>query len=155
MIRTVVTAIAALVVVSITGCARISGVLFGTPAEREYAERVRATESTFYVSTDRSDDTWAAAQTWLALYSSRPLKVITPWVLQTEIPEDQTQYGYTVTRLPQKGAHLYTVRCYRQRAWAGYTTLQENANWNEKVLSYYLQTGELPFPNLIQGILSL
>lgn len=126
------------------GCALVSVEL--SPGEKAYLQKVNATPLVFSVERSKGDDAWGRAQSFLGRYSSMKLQIATDFVIQTYNPtEDEVDFGYSVTKTPIGDNFEFQVGCSCGNMFGG-----SEARRNAHILSYYIMSGELPYPSMIR-----
>jgi hypothetical protein len=124
------------------GCATVREL---SPGEKAYIQKLNATPSVFSVERSKGDDAWGRAQSFLGRFSSMKLQIATDFVIQTYNPtESEVDYGYSVTKTPIGNNFEFQVRCSCGNMFGG-----AEARKNARILSYYILTGELPYPRMI------
>ena len=110
-----------------------------TKKEQKYLKMVNQVPLDFVLDNENGELAWIRAQKFIAKYVSSPLKIVTPHVIQTETTHDffQNDVYYSITRTPVKDGQRFEIQCSPMRASDAH------------MLAHYMQTGELPHPNLI------
>jgi hypothetical protein len=128
-----------------------------TPDEQAYVTKIMALPTDVTLSQADAVDAWGRAQSFIGKYSMMKLQSETDFIIQTYTsPDDSTGYAtdnyisYNITKTPMMGKVQISVQC----TTGNLTPLQESMRaddlaLNAHILSYYIATGELPFPDLI------
>jgi hypothetical protein len=124
------------------------------PGEAAYIEKINRVPLEFTVPKTQAEDVWGRAQAFVGQHSSMKIQIATDYILQTYNP-DCGEFGYYVTKTPQGDSVQIGVKgltgILRFGATACIATEEDpSAQRNAHILANYLQTGELPFPNLIR-----
>ena len=104
---------------------------------RDYLKAVNNQSSKFLIEKYKSENCWGRTQSYIGLYSSMKLEIVTNYVIQTYNPAQYgLDFGYYVTRTPLDSADEFNVRCIY-----GNIFTESDATLNTKLLSYYIITG--------------
>lgn len=137
-----------------------------TSDQRAYLETLISTPSEFVVPKSRTEECRGKAQTWLARYTKMKPQIITEYIVVTYNGVAEGDYSYVVTFEPRGDSTLIAVSCrgggvsdtdYKMLKVASALKIEESP-WdsptislrNEKILAYYLMTGNNPYPELIE-----
>lgn len=120
----------------LAGCATAKPL---TPQQKEYAEKIRNFPTTFSLSTDKAEEAWGRAQSFVGQYSSMKLQTVSPYVIQTYNPTGKgpklVNFGYNVTRAPMGDKTQFTVQCFSDNMFQ-----KKEAQQNASILAYYMAT---------------
>ncbi len=120
-----------------------------TSDEQAYLDRAMEHPTIFtMLKTDRFT-AWKRAAAWINTYSVEPLDEVKDDVLRTKPAgsgtDFETSYGYEVTRKPVGDDRIeVAVSCSVSNMFYG-----EQAKTNAHLLAYYIGTGDLPSPNVV------
>lgn len=109
--------------------------------KREAVASLLRTPLEFGVPKDESNAAWGRAQSFVGKYSGMKLQVATDFVLQT-YNSIEGRAAYQVVRSPGVDKDIFTVNCSN-------TIFYKEADANARILAHFIQTGEIPFPELI------
>jgi len=116
-----------------------------TPEQRTYLDEVKKFPLSFTISKSKNDVLWGRAQSFIAQYSSMKIQIATDFVIQTyNPPGSEVKYGYSVTKTPENDNFRIIVKCF-----CGNPLVINSVRKNAHIFSYYLKTGENPYPKLI------
>lgn len=115
------------------------------PAKIAYLDAIKAQAWEFNLPKSESEPAWGRAQNFISKYSSMRIQVATDYVIETYDPSNgNVAFGYGVTRMMEGDSVAFTVRVSSGNMFAGaYRTM------NGDILSYYIATGQLPYPEMI------
>lgn len=119
------------------------------PAEQAYLNQVNQMPLKFTISTDKIVDAWSRANGFVANYSSMRITMANEYTIQTFAPlpsrmSSGINYGYYITRVKNGDTWEFNINCVVNNMFAGGRAIK-----NAKILAWYIYTGELPFPELI------
>jgi hypothetical protein len=127
-----------------TGCSHTSMMRL-SPDEESYISMVNQFPLEFTVPKSETADVWGRAQSFIGKYSSMKLQNATDYIIQTYNPGgNDVAFGYSVTKTPLKNEDQITVQCNVGNMFAS-----SDAHLNAHIFAYYIKTGELPYPRLI------
>lgn|SRR4030042_457624 len=109
-----------------------------TPEEQAYMDKIKQQSLTIIVAKADAEDVWGRAQVFVSKYSSMKIQTATDYVIETYNPIKFGQYGYQATKTPKGEEVEIAVKCVPNNI-----LLKSAADDNARMLSYYLQTGEL------------
>lgn len=113
--------------------------------EKDYIEKVKAFPLELTIPKTDEADAWGRAQSFVGRFSSMKLQTATDFIIQTYNPSSSDEsFGYYVTKTPLRDSVQMNIRCnVGNQMWA------PDAELNGHILAYYVKTGELPYPRLI------
>jgi hypothetical protein len=122
-----------------------------TSPQQAYIDKAMASPLDVNVGKNQIEDAWGRTQAFISKYSDMKLQTVSDYSIQTFNSYRIFMYGYTATKTPTKDGFTITVDC---SSAASHTHSTEErilyaVNLNAHILSYYVETGELPFPELI------
>jgi hypothetical protein len=120
-----------------------------SPAEQSYLNNIRYQPLAFAVAKDQATAVWERALQWVRAYSTMPIKDVTETTIVTTMPQSGGQYGYKIRREDAGEKVEFSVECLHRIGEIDFST-RDNAVQNSRILANYLQTGELPHPDLIR-----
>lgn len=128
------------------GCAAKFATMKLTPDQKLYTEQMMAFPLEFEMSKTAAVDVWGRAQSFIGKYSSMKLQTATDFIIQTYNPgEYEVSYGYYVTKTPLGEKVQFTVVCNTGNMYRA-----QSATANAHILAYYMATGKLPYPEMIE-----
>jgi hypothetical protein len=114
-------------------------------SEQAYLRRVLSTPLRFEIPEYSVGEAWTRAQVFIENYGSTRLRAVTDTLIQSAPPGGRgLGFRYQIRRVPQEQTSTITVEVLAADARSG-----PLANRNARILADYMQTGELPYPNLI------
>lgn len=128
------------ILVFAAGCATM------TPAQKSYMAKVNAAPTTFRIPKSQSDNAWQRAQVFVSKHSSMKVQTATSNILETFNPSSSdVSFGYNINRLDVGDSTEFSVSCVTGNIFAG-----GQATDDAHICADYIQTGELPYPELIR-----
>lgn len=152
MVKNRMAGVAAIAATLLSGCVHTA---FVKPnyslLQQSYVDKVMACPLEVGFGKDQIQDAWGRAQAFIAKYSDMKLQVVTDYSIQTYNPERIFMFGYAATKIPTKEGFTIDVDCDSAASLSRSTKerLKSVINLNAHIFSYYVETGELPFPELI------
>jgi hypothetical protein len=120
-----------------------------TPEEKEYQERAMNHPTVFTLLKSEERQVWERAVSWIRTYSNMPLAELTPTVIKTDAAGEgrdfELSFGYEVTKKDVGEDRIEVlVKCATNHMFYG-----EQADENAHLLAYYIATGEVPSPRVV------
>ena len=113
-------------------------------SEQEYLRRVLSTPTEFEIPEDSVPQAWARARSFIETYGTSRVQNATDTIIRTAPPNRGVGFRYTVTRTPRGGTSRISIEVLAADLRSGPV-----ADRNARILANYMQTGELPYPDLI------
>ena len=125
-----------------------------TSEQQTYVDNIMARPLEVSIAKNEITDAWGRAQSFIAKYSDLKLQVVTDYSVQTYNSYRIFMFGYSATKTPTKGGFTISVNCSSAdslnrttREW-----IEKDLNLNAHILAYYVETGELPYPEMIKTL---
>lgn len=144
----------------LVSCASFRSSIYGivdyskaTDEQKAYLEKVKNQPLVFNISLNDEEEAWDRAQDVVSNYSSMKIQVVTESVIQTYNPVNigkydvQCKWGYDLNKI--KSSKRLTIKVSSSTQCVGLKSAKEAAIINAHIFSYYIKTGELPYPELI------
>jgi hypothetical protein len=129
-----------LVLLIAAGC---GGLQLSEP-EQAYLRKILTTPTEFEIPEQSVAEAWERAQVFIENYGSTGLQAVTDTLILSASPGRGLGFRYEVRRVPQEQTSRITVTVIAADQRSG-----PLASRNAGILADYMQTGELPYPNLI------
>ncbi len=113
-------------------------------SEQDYLRRILSTPTEFEIPEDSVQQAWMRAQSFIETYGTSGLQNVTDTIIRTTPPNRGVGFRYTVTRTPQGQTSRISIEVLAADLRSGPV-----ADRNARILADYMQTGELPYPDLI------
>jgi len=126
-----------------------------TPEEQAWLENVMNEPFEFEMKGEEEKVAWSRAQSWISQYSGVPIKVISEYVIETEVP-GQGNMGYKVTKTqnPDGNIRIKVGSVVESGGALSAMLLGEakDSTVNLHILTHFIRTGDLPYPHLIRTV---
>ena len=121
------------------------------PAQQAYTDKVLANSLDVAVPKSQVEEAWGRTQSFIGQYSDLKLQVVTDYTISTYNSDHIYSYAYTATKILGTDPTVVTIRVSCDSWTSPYyqNDVLPKANLNAHILSDYLRTGALPFPELI------
>ncbi len=130
-----------------------------TSAQQAYLDKVMDRSLDVTVSKAGAEEAWGRVQSFIGKYSSMKIQMSTDFNIQTyNAPVSESVYrfecGYSATKTPMGKKIQISVECAPGRSTNMFAS--NNSKWdhfaavNSHIMANYVETGELPFPELIK-----
>ena len=125
-----------------------------TSEQQAYIDNIMARSLEINIERDKIADAWGRAQAFIAKYSDLKLQVATDYSIQTYNSDRIFMFGYSATKMPTKDGFTISVDCSSAYSLSRSTRewLSNDLNLNTHILRYYIETGELPYPEMINTL---
>jgi hypothetical protein len=153
--KTKVSVIVFATAVMLSGCVHSNYVKPAYPAlQQAYIEKVMASPLEVNIKKSQIEDAWGRTQAFIAKYSDLKIQTVSDYSIQTYNSYRIFMYGYTAIKTPAKDGFTITVNCISANSLSRSTRekMQDALDLNAHIFSYYVETGELPFPELIDTL---
>lgn len=129
------------------GCASRIAQMKLTTDQQVALDKAMAFPLDFEIDKTDGTDAWGRAQSFISKYSPMKLQTVTDYVLETYNSVDYA-FSYNVTKAPLKDKYQITVQCHvPSDSWQWH---KDDANRNAHILAYYIATGQLLIPELVE-----
>jgi hypothetical protein len=132
-----------LAVAILSGCATTYKMESLTPDEQAYVSKISSASPTFEVEKSKSEKVWSRGNSFINKYSGMKIQSSNEFHVSTYDPNasDLGTIGYELTKELNGNKVKFSIKCLTKFMNAKYTP-EVCAN-NEKVMSHYMQTGEI------------
>ena len=122
--------------------------------QQAYVDNIMTRSLEINIEKGKIVDAWGRAQAFISKYSDMKLQAATDYSIQTVDSPRIFMFGYSATKTPTKDGFTITVDCESANSLSGSTRkwLLNDLNLNAHILGYYVETGELPFPEMINTL---
>jgi len=147
--------VVAMAVVVLAACAATQYVKPAYSSEQQaYVDSIMGRPLELNIEKAKVGDAWGRAQAFVSKYSDMKLQIATDYSIQTVDSYRIFMFGYSVTKTPTKDGFTITVDCNSANSLSGSTRdwLLKDMNLNAHILAYYIETGELPYPEMINTL---
>lgn len=127
----------------LAGCATTYKMDTLNPEEQAYIKKISSAGNVFEMEKKKADEAWARGNSFVSTYSGMKIQLASDLEVATFDPNasETGTTGYQLTKRPNGKKILFTVKCMTKSLNAKYTP-EVCAN-NERILSHYMQTGEI------------
>jgi len=125
-----------------------------TSEQQAYVDNIMARSLEVSVGKDKIADAWGRAQAFIARYSDLKLQVATDYSIQTYNSDRIFMFAYSATKTPTKDGFTILVDCSSASSLSRSTRewLSNDLDLNAHIFGYYVETGELPYPEMINTL---
>lgn len=133
----------------VAGCVSLKSPAL-TPEEIAWMQKVMKEELTFTVPADQIEQVWSRVFKFISNYCDTKIQVATDYHVETYNADKNAyslQYGYSATKLKVGVNYEVTVNGHCNMMIFDQGWLSENLH----IMAYYVRTGDLKYPLLVDG----
>lgn len=109
----------------------------------DYINKINGSSLSFELDKTNAEKAWSRGNSFINHYSKMQIQTANEYHVATINPDDSGNggFGYKIIRELSGDRYKFSVICYWKKLSLKYS--QEICKNNEKILSYYMQTGEI------------